>query len=315
MNFTSIDHPEHFCFHDSIWELMRREGDTVTFRISGLNIRKDTPLNDEDLDMELESPELTFRGFRLIRFEPGRPWGADEEGNPIPVGPRILYTGDEGMARLLGGDFQTYDYTFKPGRWEFGGTGREPYFTVEFTFDAMEITWDAFRKPAWYELHRGRSHEATLHTPEGEKQANIVIYVHLEDVRSRTGEIIPAPSVNASVTYNGKTYSAWGKDDYLWLDAIAALQKALPEGVTIEGCVNCRHGNFCPTGDCPNEVFCTRDLTITRKSDLFEPTEDPAQREKRFRRFFHVCADWNHQSEDFYTYSDYLELLRKEKEC
>lgn len=313
MKYKSIDQLEQFEFHDSSWMLENREGDAVTFRVANLNIHKDTPQNDEDWDMELETAWMTFRGFRLIYFEPGRAWATDETGKSVPVGPRILHTGEKGMELLAAEEFQVFHFEREAEHWEIGACGIEPYFTLEFDFDSVEITWDSYRGKAWYELHRYYKHEATLDTPEGEQLKKLEIWVSEEDAYNvRLGRMIPAPSVSAGAEYAGKRYWGDGRDDYLWIDAIAQLQKNLPEGVTIKGCITCRHGNLCPVGNCPDEVFCTKDVAIHEKRELFFYTEDPDEREKRARKYFHTCEDWKAQSADFYTYSDYLDHLTKE---
>ena len=65
----------------------------------------------------------------------------------------------------------------------------------------------------------------------------------------------------------------YGKD-YLWADAFADLQKNLPNNVKMRCCMTCRHGNMCPVGNKPGELFCTKDVSITQKSDLFFYTEN-----------------------------------------
>lgn len=313
MRYISIDQLDQFEFHDSTWKLSSRDEDIVAFEVHNLNIHKDTPQNGEVWDMELEAARMTFRGFRLIHFEPGRSWTTDELGNSVPVGPRVLHTGEEGMKLLSEEEFMVLYFEREQDHWEIGCCGVEPYFTVEFDFDSVEIAWDGYRNKAWYELTRCYKHDATLDTPDGEQLKRLEIWVVEEDsYKVRLGRMVPGPSVSAGVEYAGKRYWGDGRDDYLWIDAIALLQKNLPEGVIIKGCITCCHGNLCPVGNGPDEVFCTKDVVIHEKSDLFFYTEDPGERDKRSRRFFHTCEDWKAQSEDFYTYSDYLDHLIKE---
>ena len=124
MGYRSVDQLEQFEFHDSDWKLNSREGDAVTFTVENLNIHKDTEQNDEDWDMELSPARMTFRGFRLVCFEPGRSWTTDETGRSFPVGPRVLYTGEEGMELLAKEchvekeeilDFDLYVYAVEKG--------------------------------------------------------------------------------------------------------------------------------------------------------------------------------------------------------
>ena len=85
------------------------------------------------------------------------------------------------------------------------------------------------------------------------------------------------------------------------------LAKMLPEGWTLRCCLSCRCGNFCPVGDADNEIFCVSDFEPKQKSDLFEVTEDEAERVKRSRNLFHVCGKYIRQSADYYTYNNYLD--------
>lgn len=116
--------------------------------------------------------------------------------------------------------------------------------------------------------------------------------------------------VMITMELDNKIYRGCG-NDFLGVEAFADLQKQLPEDVVIRCCVSCRHGNLCPVGDEPGELFCTRDVEITQKSDLYFYTEDADQREKRLRTYMDVCG--NHQvcSEEYFTYNDYSYYLKK----
>ena len=134
-----------------------------------------------------------------------------------------------------------------------------------------------------------------LATPTGEQVVNASILCHGEDA---------SPSVSVGIRYGGQEFRGRGTD-YFWTDAFADLQKQLPEGVTLKCCLTCRHGNMCPVGNEPDQLFCTSDVSITQKSDLYFYTEDPAQREKRSRSYTHVCGEYRPQTVEHYTYSDY----------
>lgn len=116
--------------------------------------------------------------------------------------------------------------------------------------------------------------------------------------------------VTAVLNYDGIEYKGFG-NDYLWIDAIANLQKHLPENVIIKCCLTCRHGSLCPVGNNENELFCVKDIVPKNKEDLFFCTEDYKQREKRSREYFSCCSDYRPQSDDYFTYNDYLYYLNK----
>lgn len=311
MKYVSIDQLEQFEFHDSVWELCAREGDSVTFLVENLNIHKGTEQNDEDYDMELATARMTFRGFRLIHFEPGQSWTTDENGNSVPVGERILYTGEEGMTRLGSGNFEVYHLCREGDHWEFGGCGLEPYFTVEFNFDSVELAWDAYAKKAWYELRRYCAFPVVLDTPDGTVSEKLEIWVNEEPVYRVNHGWIQAPSVAAGVCWGGTRYLGDGTDDFLWIDAIADLQKKLPAGITIRACLTCRHGNLCPYGNAPKEVFCLKDVEVSGKMDVAALCDDPKAWESRKKSYFDCGDCWAETSDDFYTYNDFADFLKK----
>lgn len=143
----------------------------------------------------------------------------------------------------------------------------------------------------------------SLITPNGIRQNVINIsYVSAEDEDSL--EVI------AYLRYHEKDYFGYGTD-FLWIDAIADLQKKLPDGVFLKCCVACKHGNLCPVGNSANEVFCMKDIVPRKKSDLFFYTEDDSEREKRSKEYFKCCESFDAQNENYYTYNDFLYFLNK----
>ena len=312
MNFSSIDHLQDFEFHDSEWELLSCEAGPAVFAVRNLNLHKGTELNDGDWDMELGPAQMVFRGFRLIRFEPGRSWTTDESGASVPVGERVVYTGAEALTRLSAGAFQVFSFAREGGHWEFDGCGPEPYFTVALEFDSVEITWDSFVKKAWYELHRHYSFQVTLDAPWGHLREKMQIWVHEEDTWStRERRMVPGPSVVAGVRYEGAAYWGRGSDDLLWIDAVADLQRKLPEGVVLRACLSCRHGNLCPFGNEPNEVFCLIDAAPAGKMDVAALCDDHEAWSQRKKGFFDTCPNWAEPAEDVYTYNDFADFLKE----
>ena len=118
--------------------------------------------------------------------------------------------------------------------------------------------------------------------------------------------------VEIIINYNGAKYCATGKDN-LWVDAFADLQRKLPSDIQLACCMTCRHGNMCPYGNDKNQLFCTKDIVLTSKDDVIELMDD-----KGYDSFFarsvssiHCCDDFIYQSDDCYTYNDYLYHLQK----
>ena len=126
-------------------------------------------------------------------------------------------------------------------------------------------------------------------------------------------DIDKAEQLTIKSSYQGKNIVAVGTH-YPFDDAFADLQNKLPKNTQIKCCVACCHGNQCPVGNAPNEVFCTKDVKITCKSDCFHFTEDVNERKKRSRPFWDHCDDFCPQDDNIYTYSTYWYYLRNKGE-
>lgn len=118
------------------------------------------------------------------------------------------------------------------------------------------------------------------------------------------------PESEITLTYNGIQYRGKGTD-YIWVDTFADLQHQLPEGMQLACCMTCRHGNTCPYGDETNIIFCTKDLKISSKRDMCEVFDRQDAFGKREVCAYGYCNDFVYQTEDYYTYSDYLYILRR----
>ena len=114
-----------------------------------------------------------------------------------------------------------------------------------------------------------------------------------------------ATEMTIKTQFEGKEISAAGIH-YPFVDAYAALQNKLPESAKLTGCVTCRQGNMCPVGNRLDEVFGTKDLTVTCKSDLYFYTEEESETKRRSRKYTAFCDDYAPQKKDVFTYNDYL---------
>ena len=118
--------------------------------------------------------------------------------------------------------------------------------------------------------------------------------------------------VEITINYNGVEYCATG-EDYLWVDAFADLQRKLSSDIKLACCMTCRYGNMCPYGNDKNQLFCTKDVVLTSKDDVIELMYNKGH-DSFFERevsSIHCCDDFIYQSEDSYTYNDYLYHLQK----
>ena len=125
-------------------------------------------------------------------------------------------------------------------------------------------------------------------------------------------EVIDIPASEISVLYNGIEYKGSGTD-YLWIDTLADLQTALPNNVKLACCMTCRHGNMCPHGNTENELVCTKGLTINSKDDMVALFDRCNPFDERGVASLDYCEDFVYQSNDYYTYNDYLYYLHKTK--
>lgn len=232
-----------FEFHDCELTLSAFDGKDLTVSVRYLNIHKNTPQNPSDWDMEIACATMIFRNFNSATYEPGVTMKQDEKGEYHPAEPVITYSGQEAVERILKELKNTLD-VFHLEKTEnrdcsIGGCGVEPYVTIEFDFDSVTVSWNEYRRKAWYELHREYHYDATLHTPDGDEPVKLTIHCNEE---------LTPPSVTAGCKYGGKNYYGQGSSS-LWSDALADLQRQLPEGVYLKGCMTCRQiqgdGSLC----------------------------------------------------------------------
>ena len=146
--------------------------------------------------------------------------------------------------------------------------------------------------------------EIPLLTPNGKTMVPI-------EITYDDSESIANPQSEITLLYNGMECKGYGAD-YLWTDTLADLQMKLPKDVKLACCMTCRHGNMCPYGNKENELFCTKDITITSKGDMLDLFDQTNPFEERAVASLNFCEDFAYQSDDYYTYSDYYyQLSRK----
>ena len=124
--------------------------------------------------------------------------------------------------------------------------------------------------------------------------------------------VITNPKSEITLLYNGIKYKGNGIDA-LWTDTFADLQMKLPVDVKLACCMTCRHGNMCPYGNKENELFCTKDLRISSKNDMCDLFYQTVPYEERSVTSLGYCDDFIYQSDNYYTYNDYLYQLSKKK--
>ncbi len=142
--------------------------------------------------------------------------------------------------------------------------------------------------------------QITLITPKGITKVPLHIsYDNSEDIAT--------PETKINLIYNNITYQGKG-NDYLWVDVFADLQKKLPENVKLACCMTCQHGNMCPFGNKPNELFCTKNIAVNNKTDVCDLFSNHDFFENAVS-YCDYCDNFAYQNENVYTYNDYLYYL------
>ncbi len=307
-----------FKFHDAEFSFTSFDNYNLIVSVNHLNIHKYAKENPYDCDMEIDSANISFYEIQIISFEPMRAYKVDDDGNWYTNEPQIIFSKKDAEIHFLnelknGITINGIDIHNKNNKTfiEISTCAKNSFF-VTFSFNNVAIEWDEYCKKAWYELHKQYKNKVVLVTPNGELETDIHIVCHEEDMYYM-GKLEKAPTVNIGIQYQSN--EVWGRGkDYLWIDAFADLQKQLPRDVTLKCCLTCRHGNMCPYGNKPGEVFCTKDLIITSKEDmcrLFDSEKAIDDMKKRSRFCANNCEDYQQQSRDNYTYNDYLYELDK----
>ncbi len=122
-------------------------------------------------------------------------------------------------------------------------------------------------------------------------------------------ENIENPKYQISLIYDGVEYVGNGTD-FLFIDALADLERKLPKDIKIACCMTCRHGNMCPYGNEADILFCTKDLSIISKEDMISLFDETNPYKERMVASFDFCEDFSFQCDDYYTYNDYLHWLQ-----
>ena len=252
--YRSVDHPELFDFHDSLFELDHVDEAEIAVYARGLNIHREAEENPKGYDLEIRRAHIVFRGIREVTYDPGRTWITDEHGNSVPVGPEILYRGEEALDRikkdfLAGADI--YSHTIVDGDYyEICGRGNEFFLAIRFKAREFAVEWEDYRGPAWYVLTRQYKREVVLTTPQGERttQARFLLdYDPDELFRADTVDEVEYKEISVGLPYEGK--NLWGRGKAApdgMNDALAELQKQLPEGVGIKGLLSPEPGDQSP---------------------------------------------------------------------
>ena len=152
--------------------------------------------------------------------------------------------------------------------------------------------------------------EIHLQTPEGIISTTIRIEKNYPDTNLAIEDLWP-DGVEMYLTYNNTVYRGRGTW-FLYTDALADLQVNLPENVSICCCLTCRHGNMCPYGNGPDQLWCTKDIIINSKKDMCLLFEDD-DCDSRMVSPFGYCGCFSYQNNEDYTYNDFRYDLQERR--
>ncbi len=154
MRFVSLNRLSDFEFHDAEFTLDVFNHNLLRVKAKHLNIHKNTEQNAHESDMEIASAFITFEGFNLLSYEPGRSWKQDENGEFYSTDPQIILTDDFAFSRFsaqLDSGITIFDLGIKEEfTYYIDALAKDPFFTVCFTFKSVRIEWDEYKKEAWY---------------------------------------------------------------------------------------------------------------------------------------------------------------------
>lgn len=310
MRYTSIDRLQDFEFHDSEFRLIQWIDwplEKLVFSATSLNVHRDAAPNHSGVDMEIKKAKISFHNVRILEFEIMRFSKEDENGNEYFDEPLTIVKGNEAkeMFRNELDNSITVLYLMKTenGEYELNGIGKK-FFFVRFKFESVEIEWNEYSNAAWYELNQQYIKEVTLGTTSKDVNCHVHVISHSECVYDNRSV------VRVTLPYEGKDYQGVGSD-YLLVDAFVDLQRNLPENIYLKCCLTCRHGNMCPVGNTPGEIFCTKDVVIRSEKDSLHYTEDENERKKRSRFYTDICENYKEQTEEFYTYNYFYSSMKK----
>lgn len=307
MQYHAENQLEDFEFHDAYFSLIHMNNTEFVVSAKCVNIHKNTIQNPSPYDMEVNCAKISFTGFSVLTYESGG--GLIKDINGISHTEKPIVLKEKKAQNQFWGELKNPIWVKYFGmdddtQYCLEACGTSPYFSVTFKADKVSIAWDEYSKKAWYELHKQYISDIVLDTSNGAQHTKIYI---------NCNEEWNPPKITISMKYNGKEYYGCA-DDYLWVSAFANLQKQLPLNVVLKCCLTCRHGNMCPVGNQPNQLFCTKDVCITQKSDLFFYTEDETECAKRAKKYTDICDSYQPQNNEDYTYNDYLYLLTHDGE-
>ena len=101
MKYVSINRLSDFEFHDSELTLVSFEDQRLILNATHLNVHKGIEQNPHEVDMEIALANLSFEGFVICSYEPGRAWKRDEKGQYYTDEPQIILSGKEANDRFI----------------------------------------------------------------------------------------------------------------------------------------------------------------------------------------------------------------------
>lgn len=307
MKYISKNQTKDFEFHDTSIISSRRVNNSLFLTTKFLCIHENSANNPFDTDMEIDFADITLENFLIKSYKEFGYIRYDQNTKEqTKVDDTVIY-GTEAVEKF---NLTLENNTNGKLRFNYFEKNEEGYyfeviypqgiFSIKCYASAVKIEWDEFKRPAWYLYRHSRTRPLILMTEKGEETSEVTVYYN----DSNSDGLDPS----LSLTFMGKNYFSL-KRYYNFDELFAEMQNQLPENIFIKCCVTCRHGNFCPFGNIPDEIFCTKDVIIRNKDDACRYTSD----DNRKKVSTYCCQDYKPQSKNFYTYNDFLHYVNKYK--
>ncbi len=301
MNYQLSDCFSDLEFHDAFIKIKAFANRTLTLSVKYLNIHKDTLPYRSVLDKELDIAKITLQDLVVHAFSRSAYTVEDGNGNLLEGEDEKVYPAEEAehafLSELKGGTHIS-DFYRDGDEYVLDMHGFH-LFSARLSFSFFLLEWDDIVGNAWYETAKLR--HIILETTSGDVQVEI----EMQETKE------PIVKYGCALSYKKHRYES-RKKEYI-SRAMASLQKKLPNGVSIKCCLTCVHGNQCPYGNDEYEVFCMKDHVIRDKLDLVDLiAQDHDLFFEKNRLITDICDDFSPQSDEQYTYNDYLYHLKEE---
>ncbi len=157
MKYVSENRLHDFVFHDCEMKLLSYEDGNLAVKAGFMNLSKNSPLNEEGLDMQMGEAEIVFTLFGANSLDPvSYSQGLFGEDDTEDFFVKPDFTVSDEATRSFVEELKTGITVQETGIDSFGyhylsACGQNGWFDVKFIYYNVTVSWDEFAGPAWYE--------------------------------------------------------------------------------------------------------------------------------------------------------------------